>query len=71
MRAMRAAIIGRLTGVERIDQIPFDIVSTIRQNAVSLLRDPKAFPYQNFDCGGTAPNQPPRLIQETRIGRYE
>ena len=71
MRKIRADIIGRLSGVRTFDKIPFDIVPQIRAQALSLLDDPKAFPFQGFDCGGTDPTQPPHLTQRSRIGHYE
>lgn len=70
MRKIRADIINQLNGVQTIGQIPFTIVGQIHDQAVSLLQDPKSFPFQGLGCGGDAPNQQPGYAQETRIGHY-
>jgi len=69
-RELRTAIIGRLTGVDTIAQVPFDLGGTIRNQAADLLRSPASYAYRGA-CGGTTPSQQPRLVQETHIGRYE
>ena len=69
-RQIRSAIIGRLRGVDRIEQLPLDIGDQIRDQAVSLLRNPRSFTFAGTGCGNDEPGQPPSLAQETRIGRY-
>jgi hypothetical protein len=71
MRKIRDGIISQLSGVHTISQIPFTIGTQIREQAVSLLRDPESFPVQEMGCGGNAPNQQPSHAQETDIGHYE
>jgi len=71
VRQLRAAIVGRLSGVDTIAQIPFDIVPQIREQAVALLGDPRSFPFAGTGCGGEAPDQEPSYAQETHVGRYE
>jgi len=69
-RRMRADIIRRLSGVDSLAQIPFDVVPQIHASASSLLQDPKAFDAQGFGCGGDHPDDPHFFLQETRIGHY-
>lgn len=71
MRKMRAEIMSKLIGVHSLDKLPFGLVPEIRAKALSLLDDPRAFPYQGLGCGGTDPSQPPHITQRTLIGRYE
>jgi hypothetical protein len=59
-----------LSGVETIGQIPFDLGGKIRDQAATLLRQPRSYSYHGA-CGGNAPDQQPRLVQETHVGRYE
>ncbi len=70
IRELRAAIIGRLSGVSTIAGVPFDLGATIRNDAASLLAEPRSYAYQGA-CGGTASSGPPRLEQQTQIGRFE
>jgi hypothetical protein len=71
MRQIRSAIIARLSGVETIDQVPFDIGTEIRNQAADLLRNPRSFVFRGSGCGGQAPDQEPPLSQQTQIGRFE
>jgi hypothetical protein len=64
---LRSAIVARLSGVDSIVQIPFDIVPQIRAAAGGFLRDPATYPYDGA-CG--AVGRPSSYAQETRIGRF-
>ena len=70
VRKIRADIIRQLTGVHALGQIPFSIVNQIRDQGVSLLQDPRAFPHPGLGCGGDAPEQTPSFAQETKIAHY-
>jgi len=71
VRQIRAGIIGQLSGVDTIARIPFGIVPHIRQQAVALLGDPKAFPFEGRGCGGDDPGVQPSRVQETEIAHFE
>jgi WD40-like Beta Propeller Repeat len=71
MRQLREAIVGRLSGVSTISQLPLDIVTDIRDRAAGLLRDPTLYPVEGSACGGNQPGQEPRLVGETVIGHFE
>ena len=65
---LRSAIVARLSGVDSIVQIPFDIVPQIGAAAGGFLHDPTTYPYDGA-CG--AVGRPSSYAQETRIGRFE
>jgi hypothetical protein len=65
---LRSAIVARLSGVDSIVHIPFDIVPQIRAAAGGFLHDPATYPYDGA-CG--AVGRPSSYAQETRIGRFE
>jgi hypothetical protein len=70
MRQLRRAIIGRVSGVKQIGQVPFDIDTTIRADATDLLRDPTMFSYRGA-CGTTRAGQSsPVGVQRTVIGQF-
>ncbi len=71
VRQLRAAIIGQLSGVQTIAQIPLDIVPRIRAEAVKLLADPKSYTFPAGGCGGEQPTAQPSYAQETRIAHFE
>jgi Tol biopolymer transport system component len=71
VRKIRAGIIDQLKGVDTITQIPFSIVGQIRSQAVALLGDPRAYPYQGAGCGGDDPGDQSSFEQETRVGHFE
>jgi hypothetical protein len=71
VRQIRAGLIDRLSQVQTIGQVPFDIVPKIRDQAANLLRDPTTYPFQGSGCGGSDPTQQPAIDQETEIGRFE
>ncbi len=62
LRGIRRNIVARLRGVDRINEIPVDIVSQVRDRVGRVLVDP-----DSFGGGG----QPSDLVQRTRIGRFE
>ncbi len=70
VRQIRAAIVDRLSGVQTILQVPFDLPDQIRDQAVDLLRNPRSFSFHGRGCGGDAAAGKAALVQETRIGRY-
>jgi Tol biopolymer transport system component len=61
LRQIRRDIVGRLKGVDRISEIPFDIVSQVRDRVGKVLVDPDSF------GSGDGPSA---LVQRTVIGRY-
>ena len=71
MRKLRDGIISQLSGVHTINQIPITIGSQIREQAVSLLRDPESFMAPDTACGGGAPDAQPSHVQETHLGHYQ
>jgi hypothetical protein len=71
MRRIRADIIGQLSGVDSIAELPLGVPAQIRDEAVALLKDPKAYAFQGRGCGGDEPGRTPSYAQETRIGRFE
>ena len=73
VRQLRSAIIGRLSGVDSITQLPpiLDIVAQIRGEGGKLLGNPRAYTFAGSGCGGEQPDQQPSYAQETRIGRFE
>jgi hypothetical protein len=70
MRQIRADLIGRLSGVHALSQIPFGIVADIRNAAVGLLQNPNRYGFQGLGCGGDAPDTEPAWSQQTRIGHF-
>src|SRR5262245_51097403 len=67
MRQIRDAIIGRLSGVDTIAQVPFDLGGQIREEAANLLRPPSSYAYRG-GCGGDRPAQEPPWAQATMVG---
>ncbi len=61
LRGIRHDIVARLRGVDRINEIPLDIVSQVRDRVGKVLVDPGSF-------GGGGGSQ--ELIQKTVIGRF-
>ncbi len=61
LRGIRDDIVGRLRGVDRVNEIPFDIVTQVRDRVGRVLVDPGSF------GGGGGPSE---LVQRTRIGRF-
>ena len=61
LRGIRRDIVARLRGVDRINEIPLDIVSQVRDRVGRILVDPGSF-------GGGGGSQ--ELIQKTVIGRF-
>ncbi len=60
LRQIRRDILGRLRSVDRISEIPLDIVSQVRDRAGKVLVDPGS-----FGGGGSS-----ELVQKTVIGAY-
>jgi hypothetical protein len=71
VRGIRDAIIGQLSGVRSITQVPFTIVTQIRGEGAALLRDPTSYPVPGAGCGGGEPDQQPSQVGETQIGHFE
>ena len=70
MRQLRAAIIGRLRGVDSIAQIPFGVVADARADVAALLLDPTTYLVEP-GCGGDDPKQQPQRLGQTLIGHFE
>ena len=70
MRQIRADILNRLSGVQTIGQVPFNIGTQIRSQAAALLQDPTAYHVQGGGCGGQEPNEQPSKVGETVIGHF-
>jgi Tol biopolymer transport system component len=70
VRQIRGDLIGRLSGVHEIAQIPLGIQDDIRTDAAKLLAPPRAFPFQGRGCGGDVPPARASFAQETRIGHF-
>ncbi|HEU0023037.1 MAG TPA: hypothetical protein VFQ12_00300 [Thermoleophilaceae bacterium] len=70
IRRIRSGILRRLTGVDEVGEIPFDIDREIRDEVAELLRDPTGYS-PGAGCGGTRPAVPQAFEQRTRIGRLD
>jgi Tol biopolymer transport system component len=75
VRQLREAFVGQVSGVTNVFQVltllQSGIVNTLRDDAASLVRDPRAFPFQGRGCGGERAPAPGEFAQATRIGRFE
>jgi len=71
VRQLRAGFVARLSGVDTIAQLPFDIVPQIRAAGVGLLGDPRTYAFAGSGCGGEVPDSQPAYEQETHLGHFE
>ncbi|HLY37859.1 MAG TPA: hypothetical protein VKU61_07475 [Candidatus Binatia bacterium] len=71
VRQIRAGLVARLSGVDTIAQLPFDIVPQIRTAGAALLGDPRTYSFSGTGCGGEAPDSQPSYEQETHLGHFE
>src|SRR5262245_17988832 len=71
VKQLRDAFVGRLAAVQKISQVPFDIDTEMREQAIQLMRNPGTYPYQGLGCGGDQPDDPAPFEQEMRLGRYD
>jgi hypothetical protein len=70
VRQLRRAIIGQLSDLKRLGQIPFNIDRSIRGDVARLLGDPSTFEYRG-GCGTSHPGQPaPGVVQRTQVGEF-
>jgi WD40-like Beta Propeller Repeat len=69
LRRLRSEILGRLSDVDGVSEIPFQLSREIRERAAELLGDPTAFTRRVAGCGGETPSSAPLVLeQRTRIG---
>jgi WD40-like Beta Propeller Repeat len=61
LRGIRREVVGRLRGVDRINEIPIDIVAQVRDRVGRVLVDPESFGHAG---------DPAELVQRTRIGSF-
>ncbi len=71
IRRIREAFLARVSNVNGIADIPFDIDVQMRDAASELLRDPRTYPAGDGACGSGVQPQGGAFVQETWIGRYE
>jgi hypothetical protein len=67
LRQIRLEIINRLAHVEQIADVPFDIVTQVRDRVGKVLQDPSSFAPGGSGANGSGQ---PTLASQTRIGEY-